>query len=147
MQGLVTTGKGVGNACFQTVHALIGINRKERSRRSSFQGIQPGMILMIAPHKNQGALGHAEQRSHPWARSRKMVSEAEHGGIGLAMASGSAIQTLPIRKGGQIACLQDQVNRLSRLLLPACAQRETEQETPVNVGKERNRHDLPQPDM
>jgi hypothetical protein len=104
---------------FQAPDPLINIYRKVRGGRPLFQAIEPGMVLMVAPDKNQRAGGPVKQVLDSGGAGHEVFKKAKHPWLTLAVAAGSTIHPASFWKHSQVAHLHDQIKRLSGCLLKA----------------------------
>src|SRR5579859_7502375 len=133
--------KRVGKSRFKTIQSLIDINREDRSCSLLFLSIQPVVILMIAPHKDERTSCFVEHRGNNRIIGRKVLQKPQIVRRERAMPPGTPIQMAHIRKDAEISYLQQQIQLLAGLLLPASRQLKGAQDLAVDIAKHRNLHD------
>ena len=96
---------GVRGAGFETVQALISVNWKYCSGRLPFALIQPGMVLVIAAHKDQLAVCLCQYSSGFISIGDEMLHKTQLGRVPLGVAQGCAIKLGVKGKNAHIARL------------------------------------------
>src|SRR5579871_4827462 len=117
---------GIRHAGLEAIDALIGIYWKQRRIGLRFERVEPGVIFVVPTHKDQRAGRCAQRPFNRWPARGEVIEEAQLCGVRLRMANRRAVEPFARWIGAQVARLQDHVNSLLRLLLPAGAEEKAE---------------------
>jgi len=120
----------------QAEDAPVRVDGERRTCRDLLQLIQPGVVLVVAAHEDQWAGRLVEGGGDLGPIVREIVEEAQFGRVMLGVLERRAVEAHEVGERAKVARLQDKVDALAGLALPARAQLEGEQDAAVYVGED-----------